>query len=55
MRMKAKQAALYLGISVRYLHQLSQQGRIPYHKISARCLVYDSDDLDMFMDGCRIA
>jgi predicted site-specific integrase-resolvase len=55
MRMKAKQAALYLGISVRYLHQLSQQGRIPYRKISPRCLIYESTDLDLFMDGCRIA
>lgn len=53
-RMKAKAASQYLGIGTRFLHDLSKQGRIPYYKISNRCLVYDVADLDAFMADCRI-
>jgi hypothetical protein len=52
--LKAGRSAEYLGISRRYLHDLSKQGRIPYSKISARTLVYDIADLDTFLEGCKI-
>jgi excisionase family DNA binding protein len=52
--LKAGQAAIFCGISRRYLHDLTKQGRIPYHKIGPRCLVYDIADLDAFLDECRI-
>jgi len=52
--MKAGQAAEYMGISRRYLHDLSQEGRVPYIKVGTRCIVYDIADLDKFLDACKI-
>ena len=52
--LKAGQAAEYLGISRRYLHDLTHQGRIPYSKIGTRCFVYDIADLDDFIASCKI-
>ena len=52
--MKAGQAAEYMGISRRYLHDLSQAGRIPYIKVSTLCIVCDIADLDEFLDSCKI-
>jgi len=52
--MKAGQAAEYMGISRRHLHDLSQEGRIPYIKLGARSIVYDIADLDKFLDACKI-
>ena len=52
--LKAGQAAEYLGISRRYLHDLTQQGRIPYHKIGTRCFCFSCTDLDHFLDACKI-
>ncbi|MCF8131344.1 MAG: helix-turn-helix domain-containing protein [Deltaproteobacteria bacterium] len=52
--LKAGKAAEYVGISRRYLHDLTQQGRIPVHKIGPRCYVYDLTDLDSFLDACKI-
>lgn len=52
--LKAGNAAEYLGISRRYLHDLTHQGRIPYHKIGTRCHCYDIADLDAFLASCKI-
>ncbi|QHI68422.1 helix-turn-helix transcriptional regulator [Tichowtungia aerotolerans] len=52
--LKAGAASEYLGISRRYLHDLTKQGRIPYSKIGPRCLVYDIADLDLFLEECKI-
>ena len=52
--LKAGQAAIFCGISRRYLHDLTKQGRIPYHRIGARCFVYDIADLNRFLDSCKI-
>lgn len=52
--LKAGQAAEYLGISRRYLHDLTQQGRIPYHKIGTRCFCYSISELDRFLDECKV-
>ena len=52
--LKAGQAAIFCGISRRYLHDLTKQGRIPYHRIGARCFVYNISDLNRFLDSCKI-
>ena len=52
--LKAGAAAEYIGISRRYLHDLSQQGRIPYHKIGTRCFCYEIAELDRFLDECKV-
>jgi len=52
--LKASAAAEYIGISRRYLHDLSSQGRIPYHKIGTRCFVYQTAALDSFLESCKI-
>lgn len=52
--LKAGKAAEYLGISRRYLHDLTQQGRLSYHKIGTRCFTYDIAELDRFLDDCGI-
>ena len=52
--LKAGQSADYLGISRRYLHDLTQQGRIPYHKIGTRCFCYSIAELDRFLDEFKV-
>ena len=52
--LKAGAAAEYLGISRRYLHDLTQQGRIPYHRIGTRCFCYSIADLDLFLENCKV-
>lgn len=52
--LKAGKSAEYLGISRRFLHSLSKEGRIPYSRISPRTLVYDVADLDAFLESCKI-
>ncbi len=52
--LKAKAASRYLGISVRYLHQLRTSGRIPFHKVGPRCVLFAEEDLQRFLDETRI-
>lgn len=52
--LKPKAAAQYLGISTRTLHDLAADGRIPFHKVSARLHLFDIKDLDAFLEKCRI-
>lgn len=52
--LKAGAASQYCGFSRRYLHDLTKQGRLPFHKVGPRCLVYDIADLDRFLDSCKI-
>jgi len=51
---KAGAAAEYLGISRRYLHDLTKQGRIAYHKVGPRCFLYEIAALSSFLDECKI-
>ena len=44
--MKAGQAAEYMGISRRFLHDLSKRGRIPYARLGQKVLLYKKADLD---------
>ena len=51
---KAPSAAEYLGISQRYLRVLSAAGKIPFHRIGTRTIVYRVAELDSFLAGCRV-
>ncbi len=53
-RQKTGQAARYLGISRRYLAQLTAQGRVPFYRLGPRCTIYAREDLDAFLAGARI-
>jgi excisionase family DNA binding protein len=53
-RQKTGQAARYLGISRRYLAQLTTQGRVPFYRLGPRCTVYARADLDQFLADHRI-
>ena len=55
LRMKCGEAAEYLGISPRYIRNLSAEGIIPYYRISSRCHIYDKADLDQFLTECRVS
>lgn len=52
--LKAGAAAEYIGVSRRYLHDLTAQGRLPYHKLGNRCFCYEIDALETFMAECRV-
>ena len=52
--LKAGKAAAYLGISRRYLTELAAAGRLPYHKLGRRCVVYRRADLDSFLAAHRV-
>ena len=47
---KTGAAADYLGLSRRYLHELTSQGRIPFSRIGRRTMLFRKDDLDGFVD-----
>ena len=52
--LKTSQASEYLGLSRRFMHDLTQSGRLPYHRISPRCFLFKLSDLDAFVSSCRI-
>ncbi|WP_168433509.1 helix-turn-helix domain-containing protein [Pontiella sulfatireligans] len=52
--LKAGEAATYLGISRRYLHDLCADGRIPYSKIGRRCHVFEIEELNRFLEEHKI-
>ena len=52
-RLRAPEAAEYLGISASTLSKRRVSGGGPaYHKISSR-VVYDTRDLDAWLEACR--
>ena len=51
--MGTPQAAEYLGISVRTLYRLIDQGRIPAYAIG-RVYRVKRDDLDAFLESARV-
>ena len=53
-RQKTGQAARYLGISRRYLSQMTAQGRLPFIRLGPRCVLYDRGDLDAFLAASRV-
>ena len=44
--LRKRQAAIYLGISLRMLTNLMQQQVVPFHKVSHRCCLFKLQDLD---------
>jgi excisionase family DNA binding protein len=53
-RAKTGRAAAYLGISRRYLAQITHEGRLPFIRLGARCVIYDRTDLDAFLAANRV-
>jgi len=47
------EAASYLGVSGRFIHQMKADGDLPYHRIG-RSVVFSKEDLDNFMENRRI-
>jgi excisionase family DNA binding protein len=54
LRLKTGAGARYLGISRRYLAQLTAQGRVPFHRLGPRCIIYARSDLDAFLADHRV-
>lgn len=53
-RMKTGKAARYMGLSRRYLAQLTADGRVPFIRLGPRCVLYERLDLDAFLADHRI-
>ena len=54
LRLKTGAASRYLGISRRYLAQLTSLGRLPFVRLGPRCVLYERSDLDAFIAEHRI-
>lgn len=48
--LKAGKAALYCGVGTKFLRTLSKNGKIPYIRLSSRCILNRLSDLDAFLD-----
>jgi excisionase family DNA binding protein len=52
--MKTQEAAEAIGISPRTLRRWTAEGRIPFAiRLGPRCLVYDRDGLELWLDQRR--
>ena len=47
------EAATYLNVAERYMRRLVTERRIPYFKVG-RLLRFSTEDLDAFLENCRI-
>ncbi|MBQ4014419.1 MAG: excisionase family DNA-binding protein [Treponema sp.] len=54
MRYTAKEAAEKLGYSYHYFLKLVRDGRVQYHRISARRIYFDDDDLKATVEGVLV-
>ena len=52
--MKAGPMAEYLSISRRHLHDLTARGRIPYVRLSQKCLLYKISDIEALMEKLTV-
>ena len=52
-RSRCREAATYLNVTERYMRRLVTERRIPYFKVG-RLLRFSADDLDAFLEACRI-
>ncbi len=50
---RRKEAADYLGISVRMLGNLQGSGKLKYYKLGHKTCVFKVSDLDDFVDRCE--
>jgi DNA-binding transcriptional MerR regulator len=53
-RLNAHQAAAHVGLSVRTVRNLQQQGLIPHVKVSARKIFYEPEELDRWFEARRL-
>ena len=44
-----KQASERLRVSQSFLRQLAREGKVPFYKLSERCLRFDVDELHSYM------
>ena len=51
----AKEAARYLGITLRELKGLRARKALPFYRIGHRTVTYNPVDLDAFLQRCRVA
>lgn len=52
--LRREDAAMYMGCSLRQIDQLKHDGEIPFHRLGRRLIVFRVDDLETFMDQCRV-
>jgi Helix-turn-helix domain len=50
----AKDAAAYMGITLRELKGLRARKALPFFRIGHRTVTYSPRDLDAFLAGCRV-
>lgn len=50
----AKEAAGYLGITLRELKGLRARKALPFYRIGHRTVTYSPRDLDAFLEKCRV-
>jgi len=50
----AKEAAAYLGITLRELKGLRARKALPFYRIGHRTVTYNPKDLDAFLENCRV-
>ena len=53
-RLNARQAAVHVGLSVRTIRSLQQQGRIPHVKVGPRKIFYEAEQLDEWLEARRL-
>ena len=53
--MSGKEAAQYLGVSLRELKGLRSRRALPFYRIGHRTVTYSSVDLEAFLEKCRVA
>ena len=53
--LRRREAAHYLGCSVRRVDQLKHDGELPFHRIGRRRIVFKTDDLNALMEKTRVA
>jgi len=49
-----KLAAKTLNVSTITLDRLRREGKMPYHKVGSRRIIFTSEDLEIFLDSCAI-
>ena len=50
----AKEAAAYMGITLRELKGLRARKALPFFRIGHRTVTYSPKDLDVFLENCRV-
>jgi excisionase family DNA binding protein len=54
MKLRYKEAAQHIGAAVGTLYAMVSENRIPHYRIGPRHVVFDSDDLDRWLEKHRV-